>query len=90
MADIQPNSRPLAGPSPRLRTIPGATDCHMHFYMPGFQSQPGGPPIAEYATPEHYAVVQQRLGLERVVITQSNANQFDNGSTLAALRQIGR
>ena len=90
MADIQPNSRPLAGPPPRLRAIPGATDCHMHFYMPGFHSQPGGPPIAEYATPEHYAVVQQRLGLRPVRHHQSNAYQFDNGSTLAALKQLGR
>ena len=83
MADIQ-TQQPASGgsQSPRLRTIPGATDCHMHFYMPGFQSQPGGPPIAEYATPEHYAVVQQTApGLERVVITQSNANQFDNGGS---------
>ena len=90
MADIQPNTRPLDGPPPRLRTKPGATDCHMHFYMPGFEAQPGGPPIAEYAMPEHYAVVQKRLGLERVVITQGNAYQFDNRSTLTALKQLGR
>ena len=90
MADIQPNTRPLDGPPPRLRTKPGATDCHMHFYMPGFEAQPGGPPIAEYAMPEHYAVVQKRLGLERVVISQGNAYQFDNRSTLTALKQLGR
>ena len=68
----------------------GATDCHMHFYLPGFVSQPGGPLIAEWATVEDYAVVQRRLGLDRVVIVQSNAYQFDNSATLAALEQIGK
>jgi len=90
MTEIKPNTRPLDGPAPKLKTPPGAIDCHMHFYMPGFEAQPGGPPIAELATPEDYAIVQKRLGLERVVITQSNAHQFDNGSTLAALKILGR
>lgn len=90
MSEVSANTRPLDGPAPRLKTPPGATDCHMHFYVPGFEAQPGGPPIAEWATPDDYAIVQKRLGLERVVITQSNAYQFDNGSTLAALDAIGR
>lgn len=90
MGDIRANTRPLGGASPRLKTPPGATDCHMHFYLDGFVSQPGGPAIAELATPEDYAAVQKRLGLGRVVITQSNAYQFDNGSTLAALDRIGK
>jgi len=62
----------------------------MHFYLPGFAARPSGPPIAELATVEDYAVVQRRLGLDRVVIAQSNACQFDNGATLAALEQIGK
>jgi len=86
---IPQNTRPLEGPAPRLKAPPGAIDCHTHFFMPGFSSQPGGPPIAELATPSDYAVLQKRLGLERVVITQPNAYQFDNGSTLEALRQFG-
>lgn len=89
MSGIPANTRPLDGPSPMLKAPPGATDCHMHFYVDGFESQPGGPPIAELATPADYAVVQRRLGLERVVVTQSNAYQFDNGSVLAALDSIG-
>lgn len=87
---IPANTRPLAGAAPRLTAPAGATDCHMHFYLPGFVSQPGGPPIAEWATVKDYAVVQRRLGLDRVVIVQSNAYQFDNGATLAALKQIGK
>jgi D-galactarolactone isomerase len=90
LSGIPFNSRPLDGPAPKLKAPAGATDCHMHFYMPGFGAQPGGPPIAEYATPQDYAVVQRRLGLDRVVITQANAHQFDNRSTLAALNAIGR
>ena len=90
MTGIPANTRPLDGPAPRLKTPAGATDCHMHIYMPGFEAQPGGPPIAELATPDDYAVVQKRLGLERVIVTQSNAYQFDNGSTLAALDAFGK
>jgi D-galactarolactone isomerase len=90
MGSIPANTRPLSGPAPILKTPPGATDCHMHIYLEGFESQPGGPPVKELATVEDYAAVQKRLGLERVVITQPNAYQFDNGSTLAALDQIGK
>ncbi|HWT98165.1 MAG TPA: amidohydrolase family protein [Terriglobales bacterium] len=90
MSAIPANTRPLSGPAPRLKVPAGATDCHMHVYLDGFTSQPGGPPIAELATVADYALVQQRLGLERAVIVQSNAYQFDNGATLAALDQIGK
>lgn len=90
MGEIPVNTRPLDGMPPRLKAPPGATDCHMHFFLDGFSSQPGGPPIAELATIEDYSVVQERLGLERTVIVQPNAYQFDNGATLAALDQIGK
>lgn len=86
---IPQNTRPLEGPAPRRKAPPGAIDCHMHFFIPGFRSQPRGPLIAELATPADYAVLQRRLGLERVVIAQANAYQFDNGSTLEALSLLG-
>jgi D-galactarolactone isomerase len=89
MGSIRANTRPLTGPAPALKAPARATDCHIHLYLPGFEPQPGGPLIAELAAVEDYAVVQKRLGLERVILTQSNAYQFDNGSTLAALEQIG-
>ncbi|NIC05495.1 amidohydrolase family protein [Billgrantia bachuensis] len=89
MTAIPANTRPLEGPAPRLETPPGATDCHIHLYLPGFEAQPGGPGIAELATPKDYARVQARLGLERVVITQPNAYQLDNGALLEALTQLG-
>jgi D-galactarolactone isomerase len=54
--------------------------------MPGFVSQPGGPPVAELATPEDYTIVQRHLSPERFVVIQANAYQFDNGSVLAVTR----
>jgi D-galactarolactone isomerase len=86
---IPANTRPLDGPAPRLEAPPGATDCHIHLYLPGFEAQPGGPAIAELATVGDYRRVQARLGLERVVVTQSNAYQLDNGALLEALMQLG-
>ncbi len=90
MPGIPANTRPLYGPAPKLTASPGATDCHMHFFLDGYSSQPGGPAIAELAGIDDYAIVQKRLGLDRVVVTQPNAYQFDNGATLAALDRIGK
>lgn len=87
---IPMNTRLLDGPSPQLKAPAGATDCHMHLYLPGYTSQPGGPDIAELATVEDYRKVQRRLSLERVVITQSNAYQFDNRAVLEGVAQIGQ
>ena len=84
------NSRPLTGSPPKLKAPPGATDCHIHVYLEGLAAQPGGPPIAELATVADYLQVQRRLGLERVVVTQPNAYQFDNRAVLKALATIGK
>jgi D-galactarolactone isomerase len=90
MAEIPANTRLLDGPPPKLDAPGGAVDCHMHFFLDGFSSRPGGAPIAELATIEDYAVVQKRLGVERTVVIQPNAYQFDNGATLAALDRMGK
>lgn len=87
---IPANTRPLTGQPPALKTPAGATDCHMHLYLPGYEAQPGGPNIAELATVADYRQVQQRLSLERVVVTQSNAYQFDNRSILQGVAEIGQ
>lgn len=89
MSDIPANTRPLDGPAPALEAPPGATDCHIHIYPPGFEGQPGGPAIPELATLEDYRQVQRRLSLERVVVTQPNAYQFDNRALLEALDGFG-
>lgn len=87
---VAANSRPLTGAKPKISLPAGATDCHMHFYLPGHQSQPGGPAIPEWATTKDYRCFQQWLGLERVVMVQPNAYQFDNSAQIAALRSLGR
>lgn len=86
---IPENTRPLTGPTPQLRAPAGATDCHTHVFLPGFEAQEGGPPIAELATVENYRALQQWLGLERVVITQPNAYQTNNDALIEALGQFG-
>ncbi|MFC3292321.1 amidohydrolase family protein [Modicisalibacter luteus] len=89
VSDIPANTRPLDGPAPVLKAPPGATDCHIHIYLPGFEAQPGGPAIPELATVEDYRQVQRRLSLERVVVTQPNAYQLDNRALLQALDMFG-
>lgn len=89
MSDIPANTRPLDGPAPVLKAPPGATDCHIHIYLPGFEAQPGGPAIPELATVDDYRQVQKRLSLERVVVTQPNAYQLDNRALVKALSEFG-
>ncbi|NWO57516.1 amidohydrolase family protein [Chromohalobacter israelensis] len=89
MSDLPANTRPLDGPAPKLKAPPGATDCHIHLYLPGFDAQPGGPKIPELATVENYRQIQRWLSLERVVVTQPNAYQRDNRALLTALGQLG-
>lgn len=88
-ASIPPNSRPLTGRKPRFDVPAGAIDCHVHLYLAGHEPQPGGPAIPELATVDNYRRFQQWLGLERVVITQPNAYQFDNSALLEALDDFG-
>ncbi|MGP9566263.1 amidohydrolase family protein [Halomonas sp. AOP5-B2-8] len=87
---IPTNTRLLSGKPPLLKAPAGATDCHMHLYLPGYESQPGGPNIAELATVSDYQQVQKWLSLERVVVTQSNAYQFDNRAILQGVKEIGQ
>lgn len=86
---IPANTRPLEGRHPRLVAPAGATDCHVHLYLEGFEGQPGGPPIKELATVDDLRRYQRWMGLDRVVVTQSNAYQFDNGALLSSLDQLG-
>ncbi|MDO6788137.1 amidohydrolase family protein [Cobetia marina] len=89
MSDISANSRPLSGLPPALKAPPGATDCHIHLYPPGYVAQPGGPSIPELATVEDYRKLQQWLQLDRVVVTQPNAYQQNNAALLESLGQLG-
>ena len=76
---------------PELVAPSGACDTHIHFYGP-----PDRYPLAStatfqppLATIERYRSVQQRLGLERVVVVQPSGYGFDNRCLLDAIRHIG-
>ncbi|WP_386081937.1 amidohydrolase family protein [Vreelandella sp. F11] len=87
---IPTNTRQLTGVPPAYKALAGAIDCHIHLFLDGFEAQRGGPKIAELATVADYREVQQRLSLERVVVTQPNAYQLDNRATLQGVEEIGQ
>ncbi len=74
---------------PAIAVPPGACDCHMHIYSPGFALQPGANAPSQPATLADYRLLQQRLGLTRTVIVQPSAYAFDNSCTLAAMAALG-
>jgi D-galactarolactone isomerase len=75
---------------PRLKTPPGACDCHMHIFDARFplaakaRRKEADAPVSDYRT------VQQRLGLERVVVVQPTAYGRDNRCTLEAIAALGK
>ena len=76
---------------PKLAAPKGATDTHMHFYGP-FDRHPL-PADTSRKSPEAllpaYRQVQERLGLERVVIVQAAGYGFDNSVTMANVAALG-
>lgn len=89
MTTTAANTRPVSGPAPAFKLPAGATDCHVHLYLPGYELQPYGPEITELATADDYRQLQQWLGLERVVLTQPNGYHLDNSALLAGLDELG-
>ncbi len=74
---------------PLLKAPPGACDCHMHFFdsrFPLSANARGHEPDASVAA---YREVQQRLGLQRVVVVQSTAYGRDNRCMLEAIAKLG-
>ena len=69
--------------------VRGACDTHMHVYDPRFEMKRKGKAAPRPATLDDYRRVQERLGLERVVVVQSSAYLDDNGCTLDAMSRIG-
>ncbi|MFM0045217.1 MULTISPECIES: amidohydrolase family protein [Paraburkholderia] len=61
----------------------------MHFYDPRVPAATGGPPLPGCYTVTDYRTMQRRLGLQRVVVVQPNAYQFDNRVMLTALAELG-
>lgn len=82
--------RTFEGRQPGTALPKGTIDTQMHMYLPEFPGQEGGPPLPEDAPgPDEYRRLMQWLGIDRVVITQGNAHQRDNGNLVACLRAMG-
>ena len=72
----------------RFSVPAGATDAHMHFYDAAVPAAPGAHDPGS-ATVAQYRVLQERLGLERVIVVQPNAYRDDNTVTLTAVAELG-
>lgn len=83
--------RTLSGTPPKTRLPKGAIDTQMHAYMPGFPSLPGGPglPAGDLPTPAQYLEFMRWIGIDRVIVTQGNAQQRDNSNLNACLAEFG-
>lgn len=83
--------RTLTGEKPKTVLPPGTIDTQMHMYLPGFDAQPGGPPIPPGALPDadQYRQFMSWIGIDRFVITQGNAHQADNSNLVACLEAVG-
>jgi D-galactarolactone isomerase len=78
----------MSGATPKLVAPPGACDVHIHFYDASVPTAPGTPMPGTRSVAE-YRAVQQRLGLERVVVVQPNAYAADNTVTMNAIAELG-
>ncbi|WP_256219112.1 amidohydrolase [Variovorax sp. 770b2] len=67
----------------------GACDTHMHVYSQAVAGAPGGPPLPGDYSVADYRAFQANMGLQRVVVVQPNAYQFDNSVLLLTLRAFG-
>jgi D-galactarolactone isomerase len=75
--------------TPRLKAPPGACDTHMHFYDSRYPTSNKAwlfPPDFRLAD---YRLMQQRLGLQRMVLVQPVTYGFDNSCILDAAAEIG-
>jgi D-galactarolactone isomerase len=62
----------------------------MHFYDWAVPGAEGGPPLPGHHDVAAYRAVQRVLRLQRVIVVQPNAYQFDNRVMLSALAELGR
>ncbi|MBP2550491.1 D-galactarolactone isomerase [Neorhizobium galegae] len=83
--------RPLSGREPAISLPRGSVDAQMHMYLPGYPALPGGPglPAGDLPTPAQYRQLMAWLGIDRVIITQGNAQQRDNSNIIACLAEMG-
>jgi D-galactarolactone isomerase len=74
---------PMTPPIP-----PGACDCHVHVYEPGFAAAPTATFALPVAPLADYRRVQQALGLQRVVLVQPTGYGADNRCLVQALASL--
>jgi D-galactarolactone isomerase len=60
----------------------------MHFYDGAASARPGTPNPGNFTVPM-YRELQQKLGLERVIVVQPNAYGDDNSVTVNSIRELG-
>ncbi len=83
--------RTFEGERPKIALPKGAIDTQMHMYLPDFPGRDGGSPVPEGTPgPEEYRRLMKWIGIDRVVITQGNAHQRDNGNLIACLKEMGK
>jgi D-galactarolactone isomerase len=80
--------RKLNGAPPKLFSIKGKCDTHIHFYDDKYRPLPGTPSPSA-ASVADYRKVMQWLGIERAVVVQPNAYGDDNSCTMDAVRELG-
>lgn len=83
--------RTLSGNPPKTKLPKGAVDTQMHAYLPGYPSLPGGPglPAGDLPMPAQYLEFMRWIGIDRVIVTQGNAQQRDNSNLNACLAEFG-
>lgn len=83
--------RTLSGNPPKTKLPKGTVDTQMHAYLPGYPSLPGGPglPVGDLPTPTQYREFMRWIGIDRVIVTQGNAQQRDNSNLIACLADFG-
>jgi D-galactarolactone isomerase len=86
MTSSKPTS---AARRPKLIAPPGACDTHMHFYNGRYPTAPTAHFTPPDAWIEDYRKVQERLGLERVVVVQPTTYGTDNACQLEAMAAFG-
>jgi predicted TIM-barrel fold metal-dependent hydrolase len=74
---------------PTFKLPPNAVDCHMHFYHSRFPMTANVVNRSPDATPEQYKLLQQRLGMSRVVVVTPSAYGADNSATLDGMSAFG-
>jgi D-galactarolactone isomerase len=79
----------MSGRTPALAVPAGATDTAIHIYHADVRAAPGGPAVPGDFREDAYLALRRRLGLERVIVVQPNAYQYDNAVTLGALKALG-